>query len=111
MRESTLKRFLRKPRFLDHLEMHRVDCLSSHGNLDAFKFCKAKLRDLGKAALGPPRLITGHDLIDLGYSPGPLFRQILESVEDRQLENGLEDRDEALEFVRATFPLEAKTQS
>jgi len=36
MRQSTLKRFVRLPNFNEHLELHRLDCQSSHGKLDAY---------------------------------------------------------------------------
>jgi poly(A) polymerase len=106
MRQSTLKRFLRKPNFADHLELHRVDCLASNGNLESYRFCKAKLSELEEDALSPPRLLTGDDLIALGYTPGPIFKEILDAVEDRQLESEIASRDEAIEFVRRTFPRE-----
>jgi putative nucleotidyltransferase with HDIG domain len=104
MRESTLKRFLRKPNFADHLELHRVDCLSSHGSLDSYRFCKQKLSELKQEVLSPPRLLTGDDLIELGYTPGPLFKQILEALEDRQLEHAVCNRESAIEWVLANFP-------
>jgi poly(A) polymerase len=52
-----------------------------------------------------PVLINGRDLIELGYTPGPIFRKILESVEDLQLENRLRTREEALEYVKSTYPV------
>jgi putative nucleotidyltransferase with HDIG domain len=105
MRESTLKRFLRKPNFADHLELHRIDCLSSNGNLDSYRFCKTKLEELKDEPLSPPPLITGHDLIEAGYQPGPLFKEILDAVEDLQLERALLTREDALQHVLKTFPL------
>jgi hypothetical protein len=49
-------------------------------------------------------LMTGQDLIAMGYEPGPRFREILSAVEDTQLEGVLKSREEALEFVRRAFP-------
>lgn len=103
MRTSTLKRFLRRPDFADHLELHRVDCLASHGDLEHWEFCRQKLAEFSTEAIRPPRLITGADLIALGYRPGPLFRVILERVEDAQLEGRVTDREQALALVRAQF--------
>ncbi len=103
MRESTLKRFLRKPNFQDHLELHRLDCLASHGNLENWYFCRQKLAELTGEQIAPPRLITGHDLIALGFEPGPLFREMLSSVEDAQLEGRISTREEALELVKREF--------
>jgi poly(A) polymerase len=105
MRLSTLKRFLRLPHFEDHLELHRVDCLSSHRKLDGYTFAKEKYEELKREPEPPARLITGEDLIALGYKPGPIFGKILEAVEDQHLENPELTRDEAIDFVRSTFPL------
>lgn len=103
MRTSTLKRFMRIDRFDLHLELHRLDCLASHGNLDNYNFVKSKMAEFEalekEEALRPPPLITGHDLIRLGLKPGPKFKEILEAVEDAQLENIVINRKEALKFV------------
>ncbi len=105
MRESTLRRFLAKPDFRDHLEMHRVDCLSSHRDLDSYKYCMDKLEELRcqPAPLSP--LMRGRDLIEMGYEPGPLFSRILRTIEDLQLEGRVRTRDEAAEQVRKLFPI------
>lgn len=96
MRQSKLKRFLRTERFEDHLELHRVDCLSSHGKLDNYQFCKQALEILAPDQIRPVPLITGRDLIALGYAPGPSFKRVLAAVEDAQLEGAVADRDTAL---------------
>jgi len=96
MRLSTLKRFLCLPRFEEHLELHRLDCRASNGRTDAYDFAKRKLNELGKEELKPPRLLTGRDLIDAGYSPGPSFGRALEAVETAQLEGEISTREEAL---------------
>jgi poly(A) polymerase len=105
MRNSTLGRFLRMPHFDDHLELHRADCLSSHGNLETYQFCVDRLKEQRAQAPLPPPLINGQDLIALGYQPGPIFREILEAVENLQIENTLRTKEEALEYVLKTFPL------
>ena len=106
MRPGTLMRFLRRPNFEDHLELHRVDCLSSHGDLEYYEFAKEKYAALQREPPPPRRLLSGDDLIGMGYAQGPIFRQILESVEDLQLEHPQLDREQALDFVRRQFPLE-----
>ncbi len=104
MRESRLKRFLRSPHFAEGLELHRADCVASHGSLDSYEFCKEKLESLAGEEIRPPRLVTGHDLIALGYKPGPLFAVILTRVEDAQLEGEVASRDDALALVAREFP-------
>lgn len=103
MRESTLRRFLRTDGFEEHLELHRLDCLASHGDLSNHDFCRDKLNELDQEALAPPPLINGHDLIALGLKPGPLFSEILKQAEDLQLEGVLAAREEALSWVRKTY--------
>src|SRR5271157_4397142 len=104
MKESTLKRFLRLPRFDEHLALHRIDCLSSHGNLSLYDFVRERLRQTPEEEIRPKPLLTGEDLIGLGYQPGPQFRDILSAVEDAQLEGTLHSKDDALDFVRREFP-------
>jgi putative nucleotidyltransferase with HDIG domain len=104
MRESTLKRFLRLDHFDEHMELHRLDCLSSHRNLETYEFVKRKLAELPVEQLKPPPLVTGDDLIAAGYLPGPAFARMLAAVEDAQLEQRVATREEALELVRSQFP-------
>jgi poly(A) polymerase len=103
MKESTIKRFLRMDRFDEHLELHRLDCLNSHGRLDAYQMMKTRLEDTPPAELKPARLLTGRDLIAAGYEPGPRFREMLQAVEDAQLEGAVHTREEALALVRRRF--------
>jgi poly(A) polymerase len=104
MKESTLKRFLRLPKFAEHLELHRIDCLSSHGSLAMYDFVLGRQQQATEQEIRPPLLINGNDLIRLGYAPGPEFREMLSAVEDAQLEGSLRSQEEALEFVRREFP-------
>jgi len=104
MKESTLKRFLRLDRFEEHLELHRLDCVASHGNLENYEYVRRKLEELPAEQIRPKPLVTGQDLIREGYQPGPVFKEILAAVEDFQLEGKLSSREEALEFVRGRWP-------
>ncbi len=103
MRESKLKKFLRLLDFGNHLELHRLDCLSSHRNLANYDFVRGKQAELPKEELRPPRLATGEDLIAAGYKPGPAFKKILTEVEDAQLEGTVKTKDEAMAWVRERF--------
>jgi len=101
MKPSTLKRFLRNPNFDLHLQLHKIDCMASHQNLTLYNFCLDKLKELPPEILKPKALLNGQDLIDLGFKPGPLFKQILEMLETEQLEGRLSDRDSALQLVKS----------
>ena len=104
MRKSTLKRFVRQPRFDEHLELHRLDCLASHGHLDAYQLVRNFLAETPPEQVRPTRLLTGDDLNEMGYVPGPDFQTMLGSLEDAQLEGIILTREEATEFVRKNYP-------
>jgi len=101
MRPATLKRFVRLPRFDEHLELHRLDCLASHGSLENYTFVQQFLMETPPEKVYPPKLVTGDDLKSMGLKPGPRFREILLAVEEAQLEGRLQDRESALEFARS----------
>ena len=103
MRVARLKRFMARPTFVDELELHRVDCASSHGMLDNYEFLQRKREEFANEPIIPPPLVRGDDLIALGMKPGPRFGEILEAVETRQLEGGLRDREEALAWVKKEY--------
>jgi len=103
MKPATLKRFFRLPRFDEHLELHRLDCLASHRDLALYEFVREQLARMPVEQIRPKSLLTGDDLIAMGYVPGPQFKQILAALEDAQLEGRLQDADEAREFVRRAF--------
>jgi poly(A) polymerase len=105
MNESTFKRFVRMPRFDEHLQLHRMDCQSSHGDLTSYNFTREKIASTPPAALRPTPLITGDDLIAAGYEPGPRFKEILSAVEDGQLEGRWPNSDDAMAFVKREFPI------
>jgi poly(A) polymerase len=99
MRPNRLKRLLRTPDFALHLELHRIDCLGSHGLLDHYEFCRQKLEEYPEEELRPPRLLTGADLMDMGFMPGPVFKEILRAIEDAQLGGEIADAAEARDLV------------
>jgi tRNA nucleotidyltransferase/poly(A) polymerase len=105
MKESTLKKFLRMPDFAEHLELHRLDVLSSNRRLESWELIRRKLSELSEEQLHPERLLSGADLIAAGYEPGPRFSEILSAVEEAQLEGRIQTAGEAMALVRACFPL------
>ncbi len=103
MRVATLKRMMARPTFEEELELHRVDCLASHGMLDNHAMLIAKREEFGREPLVPPPLVTGHDLIALGWKPGRRFAEVLQAVQTMQLEGALTSREEALEWIKSTL--------
>ncbi|MGI9087718.1 MAG: CCA tRNA nucleotidyltransferase [Chthoniobacterales bacterium] len=103
MRVAKLKRFMARPTFQDELELHRVDCASSHAMMDNYEFLLRKREEFANEPIIPPPLVRGADLIALGFRPGPLFGEILEAAETRQLEGEFKDREDALAWVKREY--------
>ena len=108
MRVAKLKRFMARPTFEEELELHRVDCASSHKMMDNYEFLLQKREEFANEPIIPPPLVRGDDLIALGMKPGPKFGEILEAVETRQLEGGLKNREEAVEWVKREYLISDK---
>jgi putative nucleotidyltransferase with HDIG domain len=104
MKESTLKRFFRLPHFDQHLALHRLDCLASHGSLELYDFARGRFENLPEEQVRPPLLLTGKDLIAAGYHPGPQFSEMLAMAEDAQLEGAVRSREQALALVQEHWP-------
>jgi len=104
MKDSTFKKFVRMPHFNEHLELHRIDCLASHGDLTLYQFTRDKSAAMPASVVRPDPLVRGDDLIAAGYTPGPQFKQILSAVEDGQLEGRFENKQQAMDFVAQEFP-------
>jgi poly(A) polymerase len=83
------------------MELHRVDCGSSNGFTDNYEFLQAKAEEFASEPLIPPPLVTGRDLIELGLTPGPRFKEILETIQTEQLEGRILDREPALEYLKS----------
>src|SRR3989475_1186040 len=108
MRVAKLKRFMARPTFEEELELHRVDCASSHQMMDNYEFLLRKREEFANEPIIPPPLVRGDDLIALGMKPGPKFGEILEAVETKQLEGALKDRQQALDWVKSEYASKAQ---
>jgi poly(A) polymerase len=103
MRPATLKRFVRLPGFAEHLALHRLDCLSSHRNLEAYELVTEFIRTTPAELVRPARLVTGQDILALGFKPGPIVGKILAAVEEAQLNAELGSKAEAISFIDSNF--------
>jgi poly(A) polymerase len=108
MRPATLKRFVRLPRFEEHLALHRLDCLSSHRNLETYQFVTDFIRTTPPEVVRPAKLVSGEDVLALGYKPGPVVGRILAAVEEAQLNGEVGSREEAISFVESKFRKESE---
>jgi poly(A) polymerase len=103
MRPATLKRMIAEDGFGELMKLAMIDALASSSALGFYHFCRRAFAAMGEVKARAPRLIGGHDLIALGFRPGPAFKSILREIEDLHLDGALATRDEALAFVRANF--------
>jgi len=103
MRPGKLKRILQAETFSDELELHRIDCASSHGKLENWEFLKKKLEEYSEEEIRPKPFLTGRDLLALGLRPGPLMGEILEGLYEQQLEGAVTSKEEALRWVREHY--------
>lgn len=99
MKVSTLKRLMSEPLFEDLAALHRIDALSSGGDLEYYDFATEQYRKFREEKPPVKPLVTGHDLISRGLTPGSGFKKILDEVYDAQLEGKFADRDGALRFL------------
>jgi tRNA nucleotidyltransferase/poly(A) polymerase len=100
MRPAKLRRFMARPHFGIELELHRIDCAGSHGDLENYHFLINKESEFAQEPLIPARLVRGDDLIAMGLTPGPRLGELLEAVQTAQLEGEIKTRAEALELLR-----------
>ena len=103
MRLGTLKKFLARPTISDEMELHRVDCMASHGGLENLLFVKEQQSIYSAEAIKPEPLLMGRDLLEMGFTPGKKIGEILSAVYDLQLEEKLLNREEAVAFVKGNF--------
>jgi poly(A) polymerase len=104
MKAATLKRFFRLDRFPEHLALHRMDCNASHGSLDNYNLARHQYEAIPEEEVRPTPLLTGRDLINLGYQPGPTFKTILHQIEEAQLEGTVQTHEQALALLHQLFP-------
>ena len=104
MKKSTLKRFIGMPHFEEHMALHLADCQASHGITKAYDFIMEKFDEFEDEEIKPAPLLSGKELIEMGYNPGPLFTEILNFVEEAQLEGNIQSSDEAKQLVSDNYP-------
>ena len=109
MRKSTLRRMLLRPTFALELELHRLDCLGSHGRLDHYEFLVQQAAQLERQPAIRPPLLSGKDLLALGMKPGPAMGRLLAEVREKQLQDELKTRLQARAWARRHLQREGAT--
>ena len=100
MRKATLRRMLMQPSFRMELELHRLDCLGSHGRLAVYDFLVEQEAELKRQPQIRPRLLTGEDLIALGMKSGPALGALLAEIREKQLQDELTTPEQARRWVK-----------
>ena len=103
MKTSKVKRFMARKTYQQEMELHRVDCGSSNGITENYDFLRAKEQEFAAEPLIPPPLISGKDLISLGYPPGPDFKPIIEAIQNEQLEGKLSTKEQAIAWLSENY--------
>ncbi len=101
MRPATRERMFLRETFLEELELHRLDCLASHGDLSVWRFLKRRYGEFRKRPPPVKPLLNGHDLIGLGWREGPGIGRVLCRLLELQLAGKLKTKDEARRWVKA----------
>ncbi|MGA9449750.1 MAG: CCA tRNA nucleotidyltransferase, partial [Verrucomicrobiia bacterium] len=83
MRTATLRRLLMRETFPLELELHRLDCLGSHGDLGHYEFLVEQAAELKTKPTIRPPLLAGKDLIKLGMKPGPAMGALLNEIREK----------------------------
>jgi poly(A) polymerase len=100
MRKSTLRRLLLRETFPLELELHKLDCLGSHGDLELYDFLVQQAEELKKQPAIRPQLLTGNDLIALGMKPGKELGAMLHEIREKQLQDELKTPRQAKAWVK-----------
>jgi len=100
MRKATLRRLLLRETFPLELELHRLDCLGSFGDLEHFNFLVQQAEELKHQPQIRPPLLNGNDLMALGIRPGKELGALLAEIRERQLADELKTPDEARAWAK-----------
>ena len=102
MRLSKLKPILVHPGIGELLALHRAIAIASAQSLEHVEYCERMLRETPSEELNPPPLLTGDDLLALGWKQGPLFKKVLDAIREGQLEGELRSRDDAIRLAESS---------
>jgi poly(A) polymerase len=105
MRKATLRRLLLRPTFPLEIELHRLDCLGSHGGLEVYHFLLEQAKELENQPQIRPPLINGYDLQKLGMKPGPALGALLAEIREKQLQDELKTPVEARAWAKKRIPV------
>jgi len=101
--QAQLKRWMRIPGFPILLELYGWECILDQQQWGLYQYCCSKFQTFTDTDLHPVPILRGHDLMQLGFTPGPIFHKILTSLEDQQLEGKINTYPQAIEWIKIHF--------
>lgn len=100
MRRATLRRLVGAPTFPLELELHRLDCAASHGDMQNFEFLREFQRECRSQPVLPKAWITGYDIMAMGVPNGREIGRWKKLAYDAQLEKFVSSRKAALAWLK-----------
>lgn len=88
-------------RNLINLDRSEADAEGDIAALSQIETAERFVEDTPAEILDPPPLLTGNDLVALGLEPGREFKTILETIRNRQLNEELSSREDAIAYVQS----------
>lgn len=103
MRTATLRKFLAKEELPLLLELIRLDSVCSCNLLEDWLFVLSSIAEYNGEKILPPPVITGKDLIKMGITPSPAFKEILDFLYEQQLSGKKIDFNTAFYLIKKHF--------
>ena len=104
MRRSTVRRYLGMSEFPTLLEVLHLDLLHSTGDISIWQQMKEVFESFRNEPALPPPLVTGNDLLALGYKSGPAMGGLLRNLYDAQLEGRIHTKEEGIALLKSLSP-------
>lgn len=82
------------------LELLRADVSARGGNLHGYEAAKTRAEAISQSDAAPVPLVTGDDLLALGFPASPRLGEILRAVYRAQLNESISSRDQAIALAR-----------
>lgn len=100
MKHAKLRRLMATPHFFTTLELIRCDAMGCHGDLEPYHTLCELFNVFSNTPLIPAPLLTGRDLIAMGLTPSPRFKELLSELIDAQMEGSVMTRSDAKNFIK-----------
>ena len=97
---ADLKTLMSRAEWPDLLSLFAADLEVSRGEMKIHEAIRERAAAIPRDRIAPPPLLTGDDLVAMGFEPGPAFGRILDAIYRAQLNETLHTRVEAVEIAQ-----------